>query len=513
MAANMGQGGAGSGTLVPAYPTGQVPRITHCVPPSANDATMARTLVPNPDRTMYRLRSCLLLCTAALWMACADDPNLDPPVTDAGGDAGGSGDVSVEPDAGQQDAATGCIEGEPIIDGDACDCDGESRDASDELCERTCECAGGFWSCDEVCDEPEPLALRFDGAPVLVQSVGNDDALIQRGETWLVRVDVAADNAGDVGAEVLVRLQTDDIFLELPAETSRVGLTGLTGEAQTVELAFVVDAAAPEGETQLTLEATSGFAVQTEAVRITISGPNAPALAWGDVEFERIEGDPDRQVEPGERWQLIAMLRNDGDRDAEELVLSATASSAAIVLDETAFGPPQQVSAGTSTSVRWRFDVADELIELEPEVQLLAEATGAAGARADIAVPLVPPDTLAVVATRWSGVPPDLTLEVDVENAGALDVVGLEWTRINYASPTPCGDGDEEPACEIPFLESLDLGEPSGPSIIAAGMTGTVELSLTRTGLTPELGRVLLRASSALRQHGPYPVDVDVPME
>lgn len=454
----------------------------------------------------------LLACCALLWLGCVDDPNLDEPTEDTGGADVGSGDAGGDADAGTGADAGGCPDDEVPVDGDACDCAGETRDASDELCERTCDCSGGFWACEETCDEPEPLALRVVGEPTLAEDDGNGDALVQRGETWLVRAEVAADNAGASGADVVVRLQSDDIFLELPAQRSRVDLSGLTDTPQTVELAFVVDPAAPQGETALVLEVTSGFALESREVPVTISGPNAPALRWGDVEFERIEGDADRQIELGERWQLVATLRNEGDRSADDLALTATASSSALMLDEDAFNSPREVASGGSVFVRWRFDVAADLVELEPVIDLRADATDAMQARTDVAVPLVPPDTLAVVATRWSGVQPDLTLEVDVQNEGALDVTGLAWTRINYASPTPCGN-DGEPACEEPFLESLELGAADGPSSIAAGAIGTVTMALTRDEDTPPSGRVLVRAMSSLRQHGPYPIDVTVPTE
>ena len=80
------------------------------------------------------------------------DPNLETE-TDAGDVvADGSGDAA---DAGAgadaEEEVSTCASDLIPADGDACDCLGEERDASDALCERTCTCSGGFWTCEERC--------------------------------------------------------------------------------------------------------------------------------------------------------------------------------------------------------------------------------------------------------------------------------------------------------------------------------------------------------------------------
>lgn len=455
----------------------------------------------------------LLPATVAVLLlaGCVSDPNLDTE-SDAIGDAAeGSADASdrdAEADGTAEVAE--CAADLVPADGDACDCLGEERDASDAICERSCVCSGGFWACDERCDEPDPVALRFTSAPALSEESGNGDALVQPGETWVVATEIVADNALDDGLEVFVRLDSDDGALRFDPELTQRTIDGLAQTPVSLRFPFTVNESARPGQAVATLDASSGFLVVSAEVPVTIAGPDTALLEWGAPEFVRVEGDVDRQIELGERWEVVVPLRNTGDRDATALAVEARASSAAIVPDASGIGVPARLEAGATASIRWPFTVGETLIELEPLLTLDATAGDTEPVQLGVPVPLVPPDTLAVVGYTWSSTPPELALSVEVENTGALDVTGLEWTRINYASPTPCG-GDTEPPCEDPLVRSLELGDPDGPSAIAAGTSGVVRLTLTQTGDTPPVGRVLLRATSRLRAHGPYPVDVALP--
>ena len=309
---------------------------------------------------------------------------------------------------------------------------------------------------------------------------------------------------------MFVRLDSDDPALRFDPELTQRTIEGLAQTPVSLRFPFTVNETARPGQAVATLDASSGFLVVSAEVPVTIAGPDTALLEWGAPEFVRVEGDVDRQIELGERWEVVVPLRNVGDRDAADLRVEASASSAAIVPDASGIGVPARLDAGATASIRWPFAVGETLLELEPLLTLDATAADAESVQLGVPVPLVPPDTLAVVGYTWSSTPPELALSVEVENTGALDVTGLEWTRINYASPTPCG-GAAEPPCEDPLVRSLELGDPEGPSAIAAGTSGVVRLTLTQTGDTPPVGRVLLRATSRLRAHGPYPVDVALP--
>ena len=449
----------------------------------------------------------LLLLSAG----CVSDPNLETEADAGDAVVDGSGDAA---DAGAgadaEEEVSACASDLIPADGDACDCLGEERDASDAVCERTCTCSGGFWTCEERCEEPDPVVLRFTTTPSLREATGNGDANIQAGETWEVLAELVVDNAEDEGLSVFVRLDSDDGALRFDPELTQRTIEGVGQTPVSLALPFTVSDTARPSDVVATLDASSGFLVASVEVPIAISGPDAALLEWGEAEFERVEGDVDRQIELGERWEVVVPLRNAGDRDATDLRVEARASSAAIVPDASGIGVPARVDAGATVTVRWPFAVGETLIELEPLLTLDATAGDTEPVQLGVPVPIVPPDTLAVVGYSWSGTPPDLELAVEVENAGALDVTGLEWTRINYASPTPCG-GDAEPPCEDPLVRSMALGEPDGPGAIAAGTSASVRLTLTQTVDTPRDGRVLLRATSRLRAHGPYPVDVTLP--
>ena len=245
-----------------------------------------------------------------------------------------------------------------------------------------------------------------------------------------------------------------------------------------------------------------------ETVAFAIEGANRPELQWSDPSVERVEGNVNRDIEVGETWQVVATLENRGDRAADSLEVGARASSATLELEEQGVGVPSGLDAGESQNVRWRFVVSDALQELVPVVTLSASGPDAEAVSVDVEVALTPPDTLVIGEARFEGDEPFIELVVAVENTGGIDVTGLSWSRIVYASPTPCG-GPEQPACEEPFVEAMPFDEPVGPSAIAAGGSAEVVLPLAVTPDTPRAGRVLLRASSDLRSHGPYPLDVE----
>ena len=117
-----------------------------------------------------------------------------------------------------------------------------------------------------------------------------------------------------------------------------------------------------------------------------------------------------------------------------------------------------------------------------------------------------PPDNLDIIDWAYASTGgSDWVLQVDVRNSGRFELTGIEWSRINYESPPPPAEPEE------PFFASMGFGDPTGPSSLAAGATATVELPLTVGPATPETGRLLLRASSVQRSHGPFPIEVTRP--
>lgn len=452
-----------------------------------------------------RLLAVSMLCVCLV--ACASDPAFEGGDTaDAiGADAADAGAVDASADVGAADGdGSGCGES-AVVSGNPCDCDGEETDASDELCERTCLCTGGFWSCTEDCRDPASLALSLVGAATVAEAVGNGDGLLQPGETGEVSARIAVENAQEGGADVDVRLRSFDNELTFDG-SSEARFEGASGERD-VALRFGVQASASAGPIRLQLEVSSGFILVEEEIDARVEGPNQPLLRWSDAGVERVDGNANRDIEVGETWEVLGTLSNEGDREASALEIGARASSATLELAESGAGVPASLDAGESRRVSWRFVVSEPLLELVPVVTLSAGAPDAEPRALDIEVPLTPPDTLLVANASFTGAGDELTLVVTVANTGQLDVTGLDWTRINYASPTPCG-GDGEVECEVPFFERMEFGEPDGASSIAADGSAIVELPLSVTDETPFSGRVLLRAQSDLRDHGPYPIEV-----
>ncbi|MFT4705436.1 MAG: hypothetical protein ACI81R_003147, partial [Bradymonadia bacterium] len=451
-----------------------------------------------------RLASFLLLASLFA-MSCAGDPNI--PSTDTVSDAfDGSGEA---PDAEE------CVEMNPLVQGGPCDCPGQGVTENDNLCERTCACSGGFWECDQECIDPPSLALVFDSPLVWTEATGNGDTAAQAGEVWQVSTALRAENAQESGVEVNVELRTDDALLVF-TESSALTLSDV-GETA-VAIALQVEIAGAPRSVSLRAEASSGFTVVDQETTLDVVGPNAPSLEWGDVSFERIDGNSNRDIELGERWQLVAELRNGGDAAATGLTLAARASSQALAVDSAPVSSPVDIGVGDTETLRWRFTVAEELIEVEPLVVLTAGADRSTDVVQEVVVPLVPPDTLSVGELTVDEAGDPLLVSVPVTNSAAFDIAGVEWSRINYESfcdpasePACCGQ-EGLPECEVPYYRSLNANEPEGPSLLLAGETVDVTMTIPRPDGASNFGRIVLRANSSLRAHGPFLIEVALPV-
>lgn len=456
-----------------------------------------------------------LLVLAFALGACSGDDGTEP-TSDTGADAsdsssdGGDGDVASCPD-------------DPVpLDGDTCDCEGDRFAGRVGLCDRECLCEFGFWTCTEECDDPEVLRIELGADPQVDEQSGNGDAAINPGETWSVTGTVRALNAGEEGVDTTVRLTSDSLWVEVDGASE--SLAGLGDEAVEFALEFEVSASAPGGTVNVTLEAYSGFATTSTPIEIEIVPAQIPVLAIEDVRVLDDAGGPTVRIQAGDAIRVAGVVRNTGAVAAQGVALSGSPSSASLSTPSDA--TLGTIAPGGRSNFELEIDVAADPSELSPVLTLAATADNATTTTREQTVAIYPPDTLAVTGSSWSGTGPSFELVVSVRNTGRFALEALTWSRINYASPPipdtppdppqctverPCPDGFvcTDSACvEDPFYESMELGDPTGPGTLAPGATGEVQIPLTVTGATPAIGRVLLRASSRNRSHGPYLIDL-----
>jgi hypothetical protein len=462
-------------------------------------------------------RRILALLSLALLIACGGDETQDP------SDSGGA-DTS---DAGS-DTPAECADDLEPADTDTCDCEGDTFDGRVGECERTCLCEFGFWSCEQVCDAPDVLALSFVGEPVVTEQSGNGDALVNPGESWTVSGSVVATNPPTAGAETTVRLRSDTIFVD--SDGSVAEIPDLREEAVQFTLPFSVAEEAPPAVVTLTLEAFSGFATTDLPINVEVIAESEATLEWSRIELLDDGGGPAVRIEAGDRVQVSAELRNNGAIPAEGVIASASVSSSALTTDGTELALGIVASGGTTT-VEFFVDVAVDLTDLGPTVTLAASSDNTETSTEVVDVPIFAPDTMIVTDHVWLGGPTEWTLAVSVENTGRFEITGIEWSNINYSSPLPTVPADP-PQCssdgecdfgpefsfrcdvlnatcvEDPFIDSMELRDASGPGSLAPGGNDQVEIPLTTDGSTPAAGRVILRANSDLRSHGPFALEL-----
>lgn len=408
----------------------------------------------------------LLAAAAALALAaCANDPGDEP--RDTGGSADGSGDAGADAgtdvgtDAGSPDSAPDpACEGEIVpFDGDPCDCEGADVDGTDGLCTRACSCDGGFWACDETCDEPDPLVLRWVDEPALAEVTGNGDAAVEPGERWAVEGSIAADNGPDGGITVDLRL--DSLSGKVSLTDSAATLDGVDAAGADFSLPFDVDDDASEGSVALDVEAftTNGLASLNDTVTVEIAGITRGELRVDEDDLVELEGDGNRFVDPGERWALDITIVNEGNAVASGVSFAATTDSAALIVDTTS-GDVGDLAADASSAVRIELTIAAAPADLAPVVTVTATSTdaGVAPAELDVSVDIEALDTLvwhrdelSIRQAAGAGnddavADPGETWEavVPVSNSGTVAITGLSVSVTNFETPhcgvdTDCG--------------------------------------------------------------------------
>ncbi|MFT6397993.1 MAG: hypothetical protein ACJAYU_002748, partial [Bradymonadia bacterium] len=446
----------------------------------------------------------------------------------AGADSGAD---SSETDTGA-DVIIECGDEVEPVDGDPCDCEGDRFDGRVDNCDRACFCEFGFWSCEETCDAPDVLALSFVGEPAVEEQTGNGDALVNPGEVWTISGSVVAANAPDEGASTSVRLRSDTIFADTDGATTDI--PNLKDEPVAFSLPFSVSEDAPSAVVALTVEAFSGFATVDETVNVEVITPDVATLSWSRIEVQDAEGNPTVRIEAGDQLRITAELRNEGSVAAEAVSASASPSSSVLTVagGDLELGV---VASGGSTTAEFFVDVSDDPSELSPMLTLAATSGNTDTATEVIDISIFAPDTLEVTSLVWEGAGPDYTLVVSVRNSGRFEISGIDWSAVNYASPAAPTEPADPPQCaddadcdfgpdfsfrcdvpnatcvEDPLVVSLGLGEASGPIVLGADADATVEIPLTVTGDTPETGRLILRANSDLRSHGPFALELTRP--
>lgn len=462
----------------------------------------------------------LALALALGAVACSDD----------GGDGGGS-DVA---DTGNTDTADSgadteiveCPDDPAPLDGDPCDCEGDDFEGRVGLCDRSCLCEFGFWSCTEECDTPDVLALELGDSPTVDEQTGNGDAVINPGEVWSITGSVRALNAPEEGADTNIRLTSDSIHVDVEDASDEADALG--DEPVEFTLPFEVSDVAPGGTVTLTLEAYSGFASVEDEIEIEIVPAQIPVLEFDDIEVLDEFGSPAVRVEAGDAIIVSAVLRNTGAVAAEGVSVSGSPSSTTLTTpDDVAVGV--LAAASGERTIELTMTVSDDPSELAPVVTLAATADNATTLTEDVTVTVYPPDSVEVLGHEWDTSGDDLVLVIDVQNTGRFDLPGLSWSRVNYASPPVPVEPPDPPHCAVPgdcpdgftctnqacvedpLYESLDIGEPTGPASMLAGAEGEVRMTLEVTEDTPRFGRVLLRASSDARSHGPFPLELTLP--
>lgn len=465
------------------------------------------------------IRYLLALVPLCLLVACGTDDSPDDGDGDVSGDVGA--DVPAE--------CGGDIE---PADGDPCDCEGDTFAGRVDICDRTCQCEFGFWTCEESCDTPDVLALGFSGDPTLSERSGNGDALLNPGEVWTVTGAVFATNAPPEGAQTTVRLRSDTIFVETDGSAAEIG--ALREEPVEFVLPFSIAQEAPPAVLTLTLEAFSGFATNDQEIDVEVIATSEASLEWRTIELRDSDGAPAVRIEAGDRVTIAATLHNGGAIPAEGVTASASASSSSLRISsaELSLGV---IAAGGDSNVEFTADVVADPIDLGPTVTLAASSDSTDTIAEMIDVPIFAPDTLEVVSRTWTGIEPIWTLQVRLENSGRFPITGLEWAAINYASPPPPSEPADPPQCttdedcdfgpelsfrcdmpfatcvEDPLIESMGFGDASGPDSIEAGGSALIEIPLAVSDGTPAAGRLIIRASSDLRSHGPFALEIDRP--
>ncbi|MCB9519535.1 MAG: hypothetical protein H6698_02785 [Myxococcales bacterium] len=445
---------------------------------------------------MSTRRSALVL--AALFAVAACGGETSDPTDSAGSDDAASdtsGDVAV------------CDTTEAPADGDVCDCEAQTYAGRIDTCDRSCLCEFGFWACTDDCDEVLPLALSWSSGPAIEELDGDGDAEVNPGETWRVVGSVAAANAPAAGAPTTVRVGSDAASVSIDAGTYEI--EALTDEPQEFAIAFTVEDRATAGEVVLQVEAFSGFATLSDELTVTVVPAALPVLTWDDLEVLDAEGATALRIEAGDELLVTGVLSNEGTVAAEGVSVSLSSSSSSLATpDEQSVGV---LAAGATRVVEFAVTVAASPGDLAPQLTFVADADNAELATALYDVTIYPPDTLSVVEHTWRNIDGlNWELVVTLQNTGRFALPGLEWRRVDYVSP-PLPEGD--PNRDDPFYATaLGIGEPTGPGSLAAGATTEVTLPLTISAETPAIGRVLLRVTSDLRNHGPFALDVSVPL-
>lgn len=461
---------------------------------------------------------CVALSLFFLASCGSDEPR------DSGGD-----DTGVDSGA---DAPAECPDDIEPADGDPCDCEGDTFEGRIDTCDRTCQCEFGFWTCEENCDTPDVLSLSFSGDPAVTEQSGNGDALVNPGEVWTITGSVVAANAPPEGAPTTVRLRSDTIFVDTDGSVAEIG--ALREEPVEFVLPFSVSEDAPPALLALTLEAFSGFATTDQTVNVEVVATSEASLEWRAIELQDEGGAPAVRIEAGDRVVVAATLYNSGAIPAEDVTASASASSSSLRAStaEISLGV---IAAGGESNVEFVADVVADPTDLSPTITLAASSSSTETVTETIDVPIFAPDTLEVASQTWTGREPIWTLQVRFENTGRFPITGVEWTAVNYASPPPPSERADPPQCstdedcdfgpelsfrcdvtfatcvEDPLIESMGFGEASGPESVDAGGTVLVEIPLAVTEATPAFGRLILRANSDLRSHGPFALELDRP--
>lgn len=465
-------------------------------------------------------RKSLTLLSLFLFIGCGEEDPANDSGTDSGADSG---------DTGTSDAIVSCDEELEPSDGDTCDCEGDTFDGRVNNCDRECFCEFGFWSCEQTCDTPDVLALSFVGDPSVQEVTGNGDALVNPGEVWSVTGSVVAANAGDEGAGTSVRLRSDTIFVDTDGATADI--PDLKDEAVEFTLPFSVSEDAPAAVVALTIEAFSGFATVDETVNVEVITPDVATLTWSEIEVQDEEGNPTVRIEAGDRLRISGELRNQGSVAAEGVSASASPSSSVLTVVGGAVDLGV-VASGSSTTAEFFVDVAEDPSELTSMLTLAATSDNTATATEIIDISVFAPDTLEVTSQAWEGSDSSYTLVVGIRNTGRFEISGIDWSAVNYASPPLPSEPADPPQCssdaecdfgpefsfrcdvpnatcvEDPLILSMGLGDASGPTTVGAGADATVEIPLEVIAETPATGRVILRASSDLRSHGPFGLEL-----
>ncbi len=532
---------------------------------------MRRT--PRPSQ-----RAALVAAAALVLAACANDPGDEP--RDTGGSADGSGDAGADvgadasPDIASPDAGPDpACEGEFVpFDGDPCDCEGTDVEGTEGLCTRTCTCDGGLWACDETCDEPDPLVLRWVEEPALAEVTGDGDNAVEPGERWAVEGSIAADNGPDGGITVDLRL--DSLSGKVSLTDSAATLDGVDGNGTGFTLPFDVEAFT-----------SNGLASLDYTVTVEIAGVTRAELRIDEDDLVEIEGDGNRFVDPGERWALDIVIVNEGNAPATGVSFVASSGSDAVFVD-TPSGDLGELAPEASASVRIELTVAAAPADLAPVITVTATSSDDAVVPAERAftfdiealdtlvwdregpsirqaagqgndddfadpgetweavIPISNSGTVAISGlsvsvtnfetprcgvdtdcgasgvNRCDDLTPNATTCADDEDCGPIGVCGIGLCEVGSCTFS-CADGDPclvgscvDGWCEAPVYRSAGFRLASAPDELAAGADAEVIASVTLDASTPDLARVFFSATSDVRTrpHASAAVDAALPV-